>query len=226
MFDQSFLGIAPKTFQAVDVYLTTRKVFPVIDLQMTIPAKHQGIVDLILIGIDDASAADLCNGEPHNRSRFDVRQSLGLDTSIALKYPKYGHFSSRTSSAFPFSSAAEVRLIKLDFAAEQLGCVFGMSHNRHSQCCHRLQSSAISNAKLEGHLPGRHFQFEELDQTQPISATECTLINPTSAQVMKSIPAATAAPPSVPETVEFFSPAKGAKSLMVFEAKSQHVFSC
>ncbi len=226
MFDEPLLGIAPKAFKSIYIYSTTRKVFPVIDLQMTIPTEHQGIVDLIFIGIDDASAAHLGYCKAHNRSRLNVRQSLGPNTSIALKYPKYRHFAGCTASPLPFSSAAEVRFIKLNFSAKQLGGVVGVSHNRHPQSGHRLQSSAVSNAKLKCDLPGRHFKFEKLDQAQPIPATKCATVDPTPAQVMKGVPTAAATPPSVLETIEFFRPAKGTKSLMVFEAKSQHVFSC
>ena len=55
---QPLLGITPEPFQAVDVHLSGRKGFAVIDPQMPVAAEHQAVVAAELVGIDDAAATD------------------------------------------------------------------------------------------------------------------------------------------------------------------------
>lgn len=226
MFDQPFLGITPEAFHAVNVHSTTREASPVIDFQMPIPTEHQGVIDLILVRIDDAPAANLRDGQLHDRPCFDVGQHLSPDTAIALKYAKDRHFPGSSTSSFSFSTAAEIGFIDLDFASQQPSSIIGMSHDSQAKCRYRSQCSSIGDAELKRDLPSRHLELEQFYQSQPISTTERSVIDPAAAEVMKGVSTSTAAPPSVAQSVEFFMPTKGAKSLMVFEAKSQHVFSC
>jgi len=63
VFDQSFLGPAPKSLQSVDVNLAVREILIVIDLQAPVSAEHQAIVTFELVRIDDTSSANLLDRE-------------------------------------------------------------------------------------------------------------------------------------------------------------------
>jgi hypothetical protein len=63
MLDQSLLGPTPEPLQSVDGDLTGREALFMVHFQMPVSAEHQAVVTPELVSINDASPANLLDGE-------------------------------------------------------------------------------------------------------------------------------------------------------------------
>ena len=225
MLGQSFFSIAPEAFQSVDIYSTAREIFPMIDLKMPISTKHKRIVDLIPVGIDDTAPANFRNRKIHNGFRSYIRNTLHPYSAVSFKNPEHRYLACRASASLALPPAAEVRFIKFNLSRKRPGCIFGMRHYRHPECRNRLERRTVGDAELRSHLTGGHLQFKKLYKPQPIHTVKIPIIDPSTAEIGEAVFAAAASAPAVGQPVQLPVVAAGTNSLMVFKAKSQHVFS-
>lgn len=225
MLDQSLLRPTPEALQAVDVDLAGGEAGLVVDRQMPVAAKHERVVSLVAVGINNAAPPHFLGGDGEQRLGFDVRHDLDIDLPGALQEPENRDFSRCPSSAFTFSAAAEIGLVNLHLAAEQDLGVGGGAENGVADDHDRLVRGVISEAELAGDLPGREFELEEFDHAQPVGAGEAAQVQPAAGEVVKGVTAAGTAAFSRDQFPQLPAVAARAKPLMVFEAKSQQVFS-
>src|SRR5579885_1692801 len=102
MFNQARLGITPESFKAVDVDSATGEALAMVNVEMPVATKSQGIVDTELVGIDQATALDLAEGLFHQCLRFDVRHDGHRHAPAPLQNAENRYFPGRCPTAFSF----------------------------------------------------------------------------------------------------------------------------
>lgn len=80
--------------------------------------KHQAIIRAEAIGVDDTFGYNFRSDDLAQSLPRDVTNDPSVDTAIASKQAKYGHFTGCSTTAPAFATTAEVRFVALDFAAE------------------------------------------------------------------------------------------------------------
>ena len=227
MLDQTLLGKTPEPFEAVDVdFAAGIDLVAVVDLEMTVAAAHQGIIDMKLVRSDDAAPANLLHRHAYQCIGLDVGNNLYVDESVPFQDAKHGNLSCSSAATFTFAPAAEVGFVELDFTAQERFCIGCVSEDGGTNNHDRSVSDLVRNRHLLGYLPCGKLQLEELDDPEPLVAGKVDKIEPPSREVVERVPAAGAATPTVSQLVKFPLSADGTKSLLVFPAKSQQVFSC
>ena len=111
VFDDSLFGPTPESFQAVDVYPASGEMLPMIDLQVPVATKHQGVIDPIAVGIDDAATAHLGDGQPQHRMSPHIGDDLHADLPLAFQDAENRDLASSTTSSFALAATAKVGLI-------------------------------------------------------------------------------------------------------------------
>jgi len=223
MFDKSFFGPTPESFETVDIYFATGESFLMIDGKVAIPAKHERIVDRVSVGVDNAATANDFYREPEQGIGADIGDNFHLDGSLTLQDTEHGYFpgSAATSPAFPF--AAEIALVDLNLAAEQFVGIGGSTENRMADYHHCPVNRIIGHGKLRGNLVCRYLQLEQFENTKPVLATQPGLVQPSSGEVRESISTSRTATSITGKFPQFSTSALGTNTLMVFEAFSQQV---
>jgi len=188
-FHDPLFSVTPETFEAVDIDSAPGELFTMIDSQVTIAAEHESVIDLVLIGIDDAPAFDLFDCQPENGSGTDIGNNFHVNMSIPLKDPENRDFSGCPASSDALSMASEVSFVQLDFTTEENIRVLSMSQDRHPDRIDSLQSRIVGNVKLAGNLAARYLQFKELDDPQPLAACQGPPVDPAAAKVVKGVSA-------------------------------------
>ena len=116
MLNESFLGIAPEAFQAVDVDLAPGEVFAVINLKVPETAEHESIVASEFIGVDDRASLNRFHREIHKGFGSDIPYHLDLHPSIPFEEAKDGDLASGSSHSFTLASSSEIRFIHLNLS--------------------------------------------------------------------------------------------------------------
>jgi hypothetical protein len=225
MLYNTLLRITPKTLKSVDVYPPSRKILPMIDLKMTITTKHKGIIAFKFISIDNASPSHFFNSQIQHRLRSNIGDDLNEGSPLTLQDTENRDFSGCPSPPISFSSATKVGLINLYFTPKQHLRIFRVSHNRKTNSSNRLINSVIRQSHLDADLPCGKFQFKELDDSQPLTTGQVPAVYPAAAEIMKGISATVAPSSAVCHDIESSEATFGTKPLLVFPAKSQHIFS-
>jgi len=190
VFDDPFLGVTPESFQAVDVNPAAGEVFSVIHPQVSITAEHECVVDLVAIGVDDAPSAYLFDREREDCFGPGVGNHLHEDTSIPLQNAKYRDFAGRPTTSLSFSLPAEVGLVHFDFASDEgFFSLVGVSQDGGTDGVDRPVDRIIGDPQLLGDLPCGKFQFEEFDQSQPLSRREISPVDPPSGEIVEGVAA-------------------------------------
>src|SRR5690606_31645197 len=111
---------APEAFQAIDVNLARRvDLVTVVNLEVTVATEHQRVVDLELVGVDDAPAPNLLHRHAHERLCPDVRDDFHVNQAVPLQDPENGNLPFGSTAAFPFAPAAEVGFVEFHFPAQE-----------------------------------------------------------------------------------------------------------
>jgi len=97
-----------------------------VEVKMTITAKHHRVVALEPIGVDDASATHSFNREVKKSAVFNVFNHFD---PVTLQYAENRDFPGSPTATFALASATEVALVYLDDSAEKLGTVGGVGNN-------------------------------------------------------------------------------------------------
>lgn len=187
MMLHQFLGIAPEPLQAVEVDPASAELRPMVDLPVTIPTEHEGIVDLKPVGVNDAPPADLLDRQAQHGLSPHVGHPLDEPPAFSFQEAK-----DRTG-ILPAAPRPRPRrplrrppkwASSLSISLEQGGPILGVGHEGRPQGGDRFVGRVVSELELRGHLAGGDFQLEELDQAQPLTATEATAVEPAAAEVV------------------------------------------
>jgi len=192
---------------------------------MTIATKHKSVINLVAVGVYDASASDYLDSEVQQSFRSNIGNDLDTDLAVAFQNTENRNFASGSSSSFAFATAAEIGFVYLNLSTKKDTSIFGVGENGHPYGIHSLIDGVVAHGKLFGYLSGGEFQFKELYDSEPLTVGKISVVYPSSASVVKSVITARTTIPLVNQFIQFSSSATRAKSLLVFEAKSQHVFS-
>jgi len=218
VLDQPLLGPAPEALHPVDADLSGGEILAVVHLQVPVAAEHQAIVAVEPIGVNDASPADLLDGEAQQGLRPDIRDDVDLDDALPLQDPEDGNLAGSTAPSFPLPSASEVGLIQLDLTAQENIGIVGMAQDGHPDRHHGPVNGPIGQLHLLGHLPDGNFQFKELEDRQPLHAGQTTMVDPTTGELMIRVLALRATVSSILQFVLFSMLTTGAKSVSIFQA--------
>jgi len=221
MFHEAFFGVAPEAFQPIDMYASPGEMHSVIDFHVAVATEHKTVVDLELVGVDDAAAPDFGDGETEDGFRFDIGHDLHRDLSVSFKNTEHRDFPGSTTSPFAFPSASKVRLIEFDLAVQEIRSVRGMSKDRRTDRRDGFIRSSIGKSHLLGDLPAGQFQLKELDDPQPLAAGKVALIDPATTEIVEGVSASRTSSP-VTKPIQLPHLAARAESVSIFQAEFRH----
>lgn len=189
VFHDAFLGVTPEALQAVDVHPATREVFPVVHAKVSVAAEHERVVALVSVRVNDASPANLFDSESQHIFCPGAGKHFHEDSSLPLQNAENRDFAGGTPSPFPFSLPSKIRLVHFDFAAQEDIAIDGMGQDGGTDRVDGFICRIVGEAKLLSDLPDGEFQFEELDETQPLSGGKIPLVDPATGEVMEGVAA-------------------------------------
>lgn len=187
-----------------------------VNLHMTITAKHQRIVTTKSVGIDDAAASYGFNRKVCERLSSNIFDRLYFNHAITLQYAENRDFPGSPSASLALASASEITLIHLYFSTDEFGTFGGIGNDSSADDIHCLQNRRVTESHLPCNLSCREFEFKELYNPEPVLIRDSDLVNPTTGKVMECIFA-----PFTPESltgysVDFIAPAPYAETTVVF----------
>lgn len=189
VFHDALLGVAPEALQPVDIHPATREVFPVVHTKVSVAAKHERVVALIFVRVDDASPANFLDRESQDIFCPGAGEHFHEDSSLPLQNAENRDFAGGTPSPFPFSLPSKIRFVHFDFAAKGYVAIGGMSQNGGTDRVDRFIRRIVGEAELLSNLPDGEFQFEEFDETQPLSGGKISLVDPAAGEIMEGVAA-------------------------------------
>jgi hypothetical protein len=175
--------------QPVDVHPATREVFPVVHAKVSVAAEHERVVALVSVRVDDASPANLLDRECQHIFCPGARKHFHEDSSLPLQNAENRDFAGGTPSPFPFSLPSKIRFVHFHFAAKGHVAIGGMRQDGGTDRVDGFIRRIVGEAKLLSDLPDGEFQFEEFDETQPLSGGKIPLVDPAAGEVMKGVAA-------------------------------------
>jgi len=188
VFHDAFLGVTPEALQPVDVHSATREVFPVVHAKVSVAAEHERVVALVSVRVDDASPTNLLDRESQHILCPGGGKHFHEDSSLPLQNAENRDFAGGASSPFPFSLPSKIRFVDFDFTAKG-HVVGGMRQDGGTDRVDGFIRRIVGEAKLLSDLSDGEFQFEELDETQPLSGGKIPLVDPAAREVMEGIAA-------------------------------------
>ena len=216
--DKPFLGITPKTLDAVYVNFAVGKELFMVDVDMTITAKHKRVVAPEFVGVDDSAAPHGFNSKVKKRARRNVMDGLDLNDAISLQNAENRDFSCCPSAALTLASAAEVTFVHLNPSSKKFG-VAGTLGNGYNGCAYysnTFQGSRVTKSGLPCHPSGREFKLKEFYDPEPALIRDMQFVNPPSGEVMEGITAPLATEPFTGYPVDFTAFATCTKTTAVF----------
>jgi len=178
----------PETLQAVNVNLTGGEALGVVHPQMPVTAKHQGVVSLKFIGIDNGTAPDGLNGQTKDAFGGNVFNNFHFGNSVSFQDTEDRDLAGRSPAPGSFSSASEIGFIHLNLSLEKV-FIRTVGRDTLPDNIKRLQDRRVGKTQLLGCLPGRDFQFKELNQPEPFSGGNKYFTEPASGEERKFITA-------------------------------------
>jgi hypothetical protein len=119
VFHDPLLGVAPEPLQAVDVDPAAGEVFPMVHAKVTEPAEHERVVDLVAVGVHDASPADLLDREREDGFGPGVGNHLHEHLPLPLQNAEYRDFAGGTPSTLSLALPPEGGFVHFDFASDE-----------------------------------------------------------------------------------------------------------
>lgn len=196
------LGITPKPLQTINIHSPRRKMPLMVNPQMPITTKHQGIITSKLIRINDGSTPDLLDGHVEQRLRRNVLDHLDSNRPIALVNAENRDFSGCPSAPLAFPSASKVSLIELNLPFKKPFLRLA-GHNRHTKHRDGSKNGGITESNLLGDLSGRELHFKELNNPEPLLVRDPKLLNPSIREIVKAIFAPLTAVLFSPDAIDF-----------------------
>lgn len=204
--DNSLLRITPKTFQAINIHFALTKPLPMINSQMQIATKYQGIITSKSISINDQPSSNSFDRQVENRLSTDVSKDMHLHPSLSLQDAESRDFVASSSAPSPLASTSKMGLIGLNFYLQKLLLILAISRDGLPKKVKGPKHCRIRKTQLLRSLSGRDLQFKELDQPEPLFGRDFNLINPSSGEVREHILTLAAAVARISDEVQFFVP--------------------
>jgi len=214
--DQPFLGIAPEALNAVYVNFAVGKELLMVEIDMTIAAKHERVIAPELIGVDDAAAPHGFNRKVKERASLYILNRLHFDDSITLQDAENRDFPGCPSTTFALTPSAEVALVHLDNSAEKVGGIRGCGNDGGTYHVDRLEDRRVTESCLPRYLSGRKLQLKEFDDPEPLLIRDAEPVNPPAAKVVEGVCASFTSEPFADDSIDFTASAPCAKTMAVF----------
>ena len=217
-FDQPFLGVAPKSFEAINIDLARREALPMINTKMTIAAEHKSIITPELIRVYDRPATDCFDGHVEQGLSCNIFNNFNLDCPVTLQDAENRHFSGCPATTLPFAPSTEVAFIQLDFASkEQFWIPTGKNGKSDDRDC--LQYRGIAQSDLLSDFPCRDFEFKEFDDPQPLLERDVQLIDTPVREVVEGVFTSFTAVSSADDPIGFSASTACTKNRPVFPTR-------
>lgn len=218
---QPFLGVAPESFQAVNVDLTPSKMLAMVHPQMPIPTKHQGIIASKFIRVHDTPSSHFLQGGVEQDLSTDIRNHLHSHDPVSFQNTENRHFPCGSAASFTLSSASEVGLIRFDLSSEQLWGI--ESHNRLSDQMAGPQDRRIAQPDFFGDSPSRDLQLEQFDDPQPLDRRDAKLTHKATSEVRKFVPTALTPVAATGDPIDLSLPTSNTESGTLFPTRFSQV---
>jgi len=101
----------------------------VVHLQVPVATKHQAVITLELVRINDRTPADLFDRQLQQGGGRDVRNDRHMDLAVPLQDAQDWNFPGTPSTSVALATAPEVALIQFDLSAQQEGGILGLAEN-------------------------------------------------------------------------------------------------
>lgn len=216
--NQSFFGIAPKAFKAIDVNLAGNKPSSMVNSQVPVSTEHKGIIASKFISIDNGAASYSLYGHLKDRLSAYVFNHLNLNNTISLEDSEDWNFVKSAPAAFSLTSAAKICFIKFYLATQKFISIFGIGNSRDPDKVNRLKYRRITKINLLGYLSGRYFKFKELYNPKPFFIRYFKLIKPSRSKIMELISTALTVVSFIRNSIDFIALTPGAKNMAFFPA--------
>jgi len=216
VLDQPLFSITPESFHPININLARGKAFSMVNFEMPVTAKHQGVIALEFIGIHDGSPPDRLDGEVQQCFRPDILYHRDLNDAIAVQDAEDRDFMGGAAPPLAPPSATEIGLIEFDLPLEKIAGSSIARYNGHPDDIHGLQNRGVTQSRLLGDLPGRKLQFKELEDPQPVLAGGSQAVDPAAGEVMKGILTPLATEPFTGNTIALIAPTFYAETAVVF----------
>jgi hypothetical protein len=146
--NNSFFCITPKTFQAIDVNLATAKSFSMINSEMPIATKHQGVITSEFIGIDDRASSNSPDRQIENSLCTHILEDLYLHKPLSLQNAKNRDFVSSSPATLPLPSTSKVSFICLNFTFQEKIAISSVSCDRLPDKVKGLKNRRVRETQL------------------------------------------------------------------------------
>ena len=226
MFDEPLLGVGPKAFQAVDVHFAPSEAPIMIHPQVAIAAEHQGVIDLVAVGVDHAAPTDHLHGGGQKGLGRDVADRLHLDPAAPLQDAENRDFTRCASASLALALAPEVGLVRLHLPSKKLPSPRRCGHKTAPERRHGPQRRRIAHGELLGHLAGRDLQLKKLHHPKPLPGREAKPAQPAPRERPEGVPTLSAAKaPLRVQNVAFSALTTGADFMPVFLTRLEQMAS-
>lgn len=186
VLDKHLLGVTPKSLDSVDVDLSPGKAFVMVQAMVPVAMVDQGIIRGELVRVDDGCVVYLLDCQVLEGFVFEVWKEINRNQPITLQDAEYCYFSGCSSSSFSFPPSSEISFVYLHLTAQKERGVMGMSHDCGADGGDGLVGRPIGQSYFLADSPCGSAQVEELDQPQPLYATQAALVDPAPTEEHKS----------------------------------------
>lgn len=121
------LGLVPEILDPVDVRAVSYERLLVVDASVLEARDVENVVSRETICKDDGIWLDPLLNDRHQRTAAGVGDDDRMDLTSALEKPEHRHLPSSPSPALTLAATAEIALIDLNFAGQQLRCFLGQA---------------------------------------------------------------------------------------------------
>ncbi len=223
-----FLRITPETLKTINIDLSRRKPFLMINPEMPVTTKHKGIIALEFIRIHNRSSSDRLNSHIQKRLGSNILYNLNPNSTISLVNTEDRDFSRCPSASLSLPPSSKVGFIKFDLPFEKSLSIL-VSKDRKPDNSYRFKNRRITQPNLLSYLPRRKFYFKELYNPEPLLIRYIKPIKPSIREIMKGISAPSTTISFTPNSVDFSASTTCTKNRAIFptrfsEKKSRSVF--
>lgn len=219
-FSESFFGKTPEAFQAIDIDFSTGEDFSMIHSEMTVSAKHQGIVSPEFVRVNDRSSADGFDSHVQQTFSGDIFHYMHLDDAVSLQDTENRDFPGRSSSSFTLTTTAEIAFIHFDLSSQKriTHPALVSKKNRQADDMAPLENGRIAEPDLLRYFPRRYFEFEEFDNPKPFLERNMEPVDPSIREVVKGVATPFTSIPFALNSVDPIAPTSTAKNMAFFPA--------
>jgi len=187
-----------------------------VNLEMPVTTKHQRVIALEFIGINNGSPSDRLDGKVQHCFGANILYHGDFDGAIAVQDAEDWDFVGCSTPSLALPSATEIGLIEFHLPLEKIAGASIDSYNGHSDHVYGLQNRGIIQSRLRGDLPGRQLQFKELDDPQPVLEGDSQAVDPAAGEVVECVWTPFTSESFTGDSVDGTAPASYAETAVVF----------